>query len=104
LDPFANDLSMTLTISDEQKAEVLLSLRRYCESKLEYELSNMEANFLLEYIATEIAPIAYNQGVRDATNSFLRAAEDIPGSCFEEPLRYWSKQPSGVQVRRKPGK
>jgi len=94
---------MTLNMSNEQKAEVLLSLRRYCESKLEYDLTNMEANFLLEYITAEIAPLAYNQGVQDAKAYFLGAAEDASGACFKEPLKYWSTQTGSARVRRKPG-
>ena len=58
---------------------------------------------LLEYVLNEIAPFAYNQGVEDAQKYFLRMTEDLPGTCFQEPMTYWKKQKiaSGA-VQRKP--
>jgi uncharacterized protein (DUF2164 family) len=92
---------MKLNLPDEDRAEVLASLRRYFRENLDRELSQLESNFLLEYIEREIAPFAYNQGARDARDYFVRAAEDVTGACFEEPLRFWSET-KGSGVRRKP--
>jgi hypothetical protein len=38
--------------------------------KLELELSELQAGFLLDYFSTEIAPFAYNEGVADAQKFF----------------------------------
>ena len=51
----------------------------------------------------EIAPFAYNKGVEDAQKYFLRMTEDLPGTCFQEPMAYWKGQRSvSGAVRRKP--
>jgi uncharacterized protein (DUF2164 family) len=52
----------------------------------------MRAKFLVDFILKEIAPLAYNQGVRDAESYFRGKIEDLPGTCFEEALTYWQKK------------
>ena len=92
---------MPLLLSKEQQAEIASSLRRYFRDELDEVLSEMRAGFLLEYIYKEIGPLAYNQGIEDAQKYFRSAAQDLPGTCFEEPLTYWKVQ-AGGSVRRKP--
>jgi uncharacterized protein (DUF2164 family) len=91
---------MSLPLSKEQKAEVIESIRRFCSEKLEVELREVQAGFLLEYFFHEIGPFAYNQGVSDAHKYLIRLAEDLPGTCFQEPLTYWEE--GSQSVRRKP--
>ena len=93
---------MSLPLSNEQKAEVIDSIRRFFSDKLDLEVSELQAGFLLEYFFHEIAPFAYNEGIGDAQKYLIRAAEDLPGSCFREPLRYWDAQGAAHGVRRKP--
>jgi uncharacterized protein (DUF2164 family) len=93
---------MSLPLSKEQKAEVIQSIQRFFREKLELELSEVQAGFLLEYFSREIAPLAYNQGVTDAQKYLIRLTEDLPGSCFQEPLTYWDVHDSSQKVRRKP--
>jgi uncharacterized protein (DUF2164 family) len=92
---------MSLSLSKEQKAEIIASMRRFFIEKLELELTEVQARFLLDYFAHEIAPVAYNRGVEDAQKYLIRLAEDLPGTCFQEPLRYW-EEGSSQRVRRKP--
>jgi len=94
--------AMSLPLSKEQKAEVIRSIQRFFSDKLELELSELQASFLLEYFFQEIAPFAYNEGVGDAQKYLIRLAEDLPGSCFREPLRYWDTHGNSHGVRRKP--
>lgn len=78
-------------------------MQRYFVENLDRDLSEMEAGFLLEYFMSEVAPFAYNQGVEDAQKHFIRAAEDLPGTCFHEALTYWkTRKGSGRGVSRKP--
>jgi len=93
---------MNTPFSKDQKAEITSSLRRYFTENLDSDLSEMQAGFLLEYPMNEIAPIAYNKGVEDAQKYFLRLTEDLPGTCFQEPMTYWKNQKSvSGAVRRK---
>jgi uncharacterized protein (DUF2164 family) len=89
-------------MSKEQKEQIIQSVRRFFEEKLELEISDVQAGFLLEYFLKEIAPFAYNQGVEDAQNYLMRLGEDLPGSCFQEPFTYWDPHDSSHRVRRKP--
>jgi uncharacterized protein (DUF2164 family) len=93
---------MSLSLSKEQKAEVIGSIRRFFSEKLELELSELQAGFLLDYFSAEIAPFAYNEGVADAQNFLVRLREDLPSTCFEEPLTYWHGDEKSPRVRRKP--
>lgn len=93
---------MSLSLSKEQKAEIIESIRRFFNEKLELEVSELQAGFLLDYFSHEIAPVAYNQGVSDAQKYLIRLSEDLPGSCFQEPLTYWEERSSSEKVRRKP--
>jgi uncharacterized protein (DUF2164 family) len=93
---------MALSLSKEQKAEVIESIRHFFSEKLELELSEVEAGFLFDYLCREIAPFAYNQGVADAQAYLIRLSEDLPGTCFQEPLTYWDVRRSSERVRRKP--
>ncbi len=91
-----------MSLTKEQKAEITASIRRFVTAELDHDLSEIQAGFLLDYVLKEIGPLAYNSGVEDAQKSLLRLAEDLPGTCFEEPLTYW-KTPGGSRgVRRKP--
>ena len=92
---------MSIPLSKEKEAEVIESIVRFFSEKLDLELSEVQARSLLAYFLHEIAPFAYNQGVEDAQKQLIRFAEDLPGTCFQEPLTYWESK-DGVRVRRKP--
>lgn len=79
-------------LSKQEIQEIVPSIRRYFREEMEEEISEMRAKFLLEYILAEIAPFAYNQGVKDAEVHFRRTVEDLPSVCFEEGLTYWRKR------------
>ena len=84
------------------KGRIVQSTRRFFAEKLEIDLSEVQAGFLIEYFFREIAPLAYNQGVEDAQRYLIRLAEDLPGTCFQEPLTYWDPPDPSHSVRRKP--
>ena len=91
------------SFSKEQKAEIVSSIQRYFAENLDSELSEIQAGFLLEFFVSEIGPFAYNQGIEDAQKYFIRATEDLPGTCFHEGLTFWrSQKGAGRAVRRKP--
>ncbi|HMY46673.1 MAG TPA: DUF2164 domain-containing protein, partial [Leptospiraceae bacterium] len=57
---------MAIELSKEDTQSILPSIIQYMREELEVELSEMRAGFLLKYFMEEIAPFAYNKGVRDA--------------------------------------
>ncbi len=88
----------------EQKTEVLSSLTRYFDEHFDFDLNELQASLLLDYITQEIAPFAYNRGVEDARAYFTARADDLPGVCFEQGLKYWEEHGGGRSVKRKPGR
>lgn len=83
---------MAIELTKQETTEILPSLQKFFREELEVELSEMRARLVLNYFMTEIAPFAYNRGIGDA-ESFLRArVEDLPGSCYEQPLTYWTRK------------
>ena len=55
-----------IKLDKQQSDELSRLLQQYCETELDYELGQFEAQFMLDFIADKIAPHFYNQGIRDA--------------------------------------
>jgi len=83
---------MPIELDKQDTKEILASLRHYFREELDQELSEMRAKFLLDYMLEEIAPFAYNKGVKDAETYFRGKLEDLSGTCFEDGLTYWQKR------------
>ena len=83
---------MPLELTKEETEQVLPSLQKYFREEFDQELSEMKARFLLEYFQKEIAPFAYNKGVKDAEQYFRTKTEDLTGICYEDPLTYWTRK------------
>lgn len=83
---------MNLELTKEETAQIIASLQRYGREELDTELGELRAKLLLDYVLKEIAPFAYNRGVRDAENYFRAKVEDLPATCFETGLTYWVKK------------
>jgi len=83
---------MSIELDKQETKDVLASLQKYFREELDEELSEMRAKFLLDYILKEIAPLAYNQGIKDAETFFRGKLEDLSGACFEDGLTYWLKR------------
>jgi uncharacterized protein (DUF2164 family) len=83
---------MAIELTKEEVADIIPSLRRYFREELELEISEMRAKFLLNYFLKEIAPFAYNKGVKDAESYFRGRVEDLSGTCFEPALTWWLKK------------
>ena len=80
---------MGIELTKEEIKEIIPSIQRYFEEELEIEISEMRAKFLLDYFLKEVAPFAYNKGVRDAERFFRERMEDLQGACWEHGLTYW---------------
>jgi uncharacterized protein (DUF2164 family) len=91
---------MAIELTKEEVADIIPSLRRYFREELEMEISEMRTKFLLNYFlkgaeclpSAQIAPFAYNQGVKDAESYFRARVEDLSGTCFEPALTWWLKK------------
>ncbi|RYD68088.1 MAG: DUF2164 domain-containing protein [Verrucomicrobiaceae bacterium] len=82
---------MPIHLTPDQRKQAIQSIGRFLEEELEQDIGEMQAGFLLNYILTEIAPIAYNQGVSDARRFFDEKLQDLSGTCFEHEFNYWNE-------------
>ena len=82
---------MPLELTKQEIEQVIPSVQKYFREEFDQELSEMRARFLLEYFQKEIAPLAYNKGVKDAEQYFRSKTEDLTGICYEDPLTYWTR-------------
>lgn len=83
---------MAIELTKQETEALLPSLQKFCREELDHDLSELRARFLLEYILKEIAPCAYNRGVRDAETFFRGKLEDLPATCYEAELTYWLRK------------
>ncbi len=83
---------MPIELTKQEVAEIIPSIQRYFREELEQEIGEMRAKFLLDYILKEVAPFAYNRGIKDAEAYFRARVEDLPGAHFEPELTYWTKK------------
>ncbi|MBC2604803.1 DUF2164 domain-containing protein [Pelagicoccus albus] len=81
---------MAIEPTKEQLPELISSIQSYFREEWDQEVSELKARLLLDYVMKEIAPVAYNKGIRDAESYFRQKIEDLPGSCHEDELSYWT--------------
>ena len=82
---------MAIELGAEQRSRALESIRRYAREELELEFGELKAGLLLEFFLAELAPLAYNRGVRDAQARMQDAVGDLDGDCHEPPFGYWAR-------------
>jgi len=82
---------MPIHLTPDQRKKAVQSIGRFLDEELEQDIGEMQAGFLLNFILTEIAPIAYNQGVSDARRFIEDKLQDLSGTCFEHEFSYWTE-------------
>jgi uncharacterized protein (DUF2164 family) len=80
---------MPITISKEDRQQTIESLQRYFEENFDEPLGNLPAESLLDFIATEIGPLMYNQGVRDAQKHLQARVAELDIDVHEDEFQYW---------------
>ena len=80
---------MAIEISKERRAELVASLQRYYTDKMDDEIGNLDAEFLLDFMVKEIGPSIYNQAIRDAQAVFQDRVAELDAVCFEPEAGYW---------------
>ncbi|SEF97467.1 Uncharacterized conserved protein, DUF2164 family [Bryocella elongata] len=85
---------MTVELSKENRAEAIASMQQYFERNLPEPIGELPAGLLLDFFLTEVGPLLYNQGVRDAATRMTQRIEDLEGELNEDAFTYWVKQKS----------
>ena len=72
-----------IRLSDDRRAQLLESLKRYFAAEFDDPLSDFRAAGLLDFFVRELGPPIYNQGVRDAVGFVQNKLADIEGEVYE---------------------
>ncbi len=83
---------MAINLTKEDEERVIASIREFFDTELDQEIGDLKARLVLDYVLAEIAPFAYNRGVADAEGYFRARVEDLPGTCYQPPLGYWTRK------------
>lgn len=81
-----------ITLSKQARTDAVASIRRYVEENFEEPVGDLKAGFLLDYVLREIAPVVYNQAIRDAQARLAQRVADLDGELFAEEFSYWQKK------------
>ncbi|MEZ4409011.1 MAG: DUF2164 domain-containing protein [Polyangiales bacterium] len=71
-----------IALDPTARAIALQKLRGYFSDELDQELGQLPAEMLLDFIARELGPTFYNQGVADAQALVRRKADDIVEALY----------------------
>jgi uncharacterized protein (DUF2164 family) len=80
---------MPIAISKEDRQQAVESLQRYFEENFEEPLGYLPAESLLDFIATEIGPLMYNQAVRDVQERLQARVAELDVDVHEDEFQYW---------------
>jgi uncharacterized protein (DUF2164 family) len=64
-------------ITSEQKVELVTKITDYVSDEFQVELGQFEAEFFVDFIIKELAPVVYNQALYDAEVILKDKIEDI---------------------------
>ena len=72
-----------IKLSEDRKRTVLHSLIRFYQEDLDEELSEYQADRILEFLVKELGPPIYNQAIQDARSFVLSKMEDLDAEFYE---------------------
>ncbi len=76
------------SLDKETRARLVGQIQRYLEDELELEIGNMETEFLIDFLATNLGASFYNLGLKDAQALLARKMDDITDEFYalEKPI------------------
>jgi uncharacterized protein (DUF2164 family) len=83
---------MAIALPRETSQQMVASIRRYFEERLDQEIGEMQAGFLLDFFLKEVGPSVYNLAIQDAQAYFQEKTTDLDGSCYQPELSYWKRR------------
>ena len=72
-----------IKLSEDRKRTVLHALIRFYQEDLDEELSEYQADRILEFLVKELGPPIYNQAIQDARSFVLSKMEDLDAEFYE---------------------
>ena len=72
-----------IRLEGEQRDRMLRALRRFFEGEFEIELSEFQAERILDFLVVQLGAPVYNQAIRDANNFIREKLTDLEGEFYE---------------------
>lgn len=83
---------MPITLNDDARAEAIASIQMYSEENFDDRLGNLASGSLLDFFLDEIAPVVYNQAVREAQERLQARVLELDIDMREPEFDYSRKK------------
>lgn len=70
------------TLDKDTRHRLATQIKRYLDDELEIDIGNMDAEFMIDFLASNLGARFYNQGVRDAAAVFARRSDDLADDFY----------------------
>jgi uncharacterized protein (DUF2164 family) len=74
---------MRIKLSDERRDDLSTAVRQLFQDEFERDLSEFQAQRLIDFFMRQLGPPVYNQAIQDARAYMLTKLEDIDGEVYE---------------------
>jgi uncharacterized protein (DUF2164 family) len=74
---------MRIKLTDDRRALVLLSVKRFFAEQFDEQISDFRAESLLDFFVKALGPPVYNQAIRDALGFMQGKMADLEGEFYE---------------------
>lgn len=71
------------TFSEAEKSLIVEKIQRYFHKQLDQEIGGFDAEFLLDFFATEIGHFFYNRGLYDAQALLSQKMDDLSDAIYQ---------------------
>ena len=82
---------MTLELDRETLQQLIPHVRRYCAERMEHEIGQLEAEFLIEFFVSQLAPVIYNRAIRDAQAVLQERVTELDAILFAVEEDYFER-------------
>ncbi len=74
------------------RKEAVTSLEQFCAENFDEPVGNLAIEALFDFMAAELGPLFYNQGVKDAQTRIQSVITDLDQEVYQEPFTYWRRK------------
>ena len=81
--PSEDDRPMRIRLDDDRRSELLDALTRFTGAEFDLELSEFQAERLLDFMVRRLGAPIYNQAIQDARRFVQEKLDDLEGEFYE---------------------
>lgn len=72
-----------IRFSEQEKAQIVHRVQRYFDKELHQEIGRFDAEFLLDFFASEIGAFFYNRGLSDAQAVLAAKVDELGEAIYQ---------------------